>query len=58
MPFYFILQLGFSGQILKDKTIQISRNYMRVNQSGGADGDVYPAFEVQTIYPGILKTIN
>ena len=29
MPFYFILQLGFAGRILKEKTIKISMNYMR-----------------------------
>ena len=37
MPFYFILQLGFAGPILKEKTIKISRNYMR-----GGNWELYP----------------
>ena len=29
MPFHFILQVGFARRMLKEKTIKISRNYIR-----------------------------
>ena len=42
MPFYFILQLGFAGRILKEKTIKYQGTICVVNQRQGGNWELYP----------------